>query len=300
MTAPLIAVVGPTASGKSELAVRLCQALNGEVISADSVQIYRRFDIGSAKPTERERALVAHHLVDELDPLDTADAARFVRLAEEKIEDLRARGKRPIICGGTFLWVRALTYGLAPAPPADDGVRARHKADAERLGRERLHERLREIDRPSYERLAPNDLLRVSRALEVYELTGKTLSELQASHGFKTPRHDVRLVGLKHERALLNERIEQRALQMLEQGWIEEVRGLLRDGYSEARALRSVGYRQVAEAVAADAPIDMAALVVSVTRATRIFVRRQLTWLRDENVSWLTATDSAAFAASVA
>lgn len=300
MKAPLIAVVGPTASGKSELAVRLCQALNGEVISADSVQIYRRFDIGSAKPTERERALVAHHLIDELDPLDAADAARFVRLADERIEDLRARGKRPIICGGTFLWVRALIYGLAPAPPADDALRARHKADAERLGREHLHERLREIDRPSYERLAPNDLLRVSRALEVYELTGRTLSELQAGHGFKTPRYDVRLVGIKHERALLNQRIEQRALQMLERGWIEEVRGLLRDGYSEARALRSVGYRQVAEAVAVDAPIDMAALVASVARATRIFVRRQLTWLRDENVSWLSSTDTAAFAASVA
>lgn len=300
MSVPLIAVVGPTASGKSELALRLCQALNGEVISADSVQIYRRFDVGSAKPTARERALVAHHLIDELDPLDAADAARFVRLAEEKIEDLRARGKRPIICGGTFLWVRALIYGLAPAPPADDAVRARHKAEAEQLGREHLHERLREIDRASYERLAPNDLVRVSRALEVYELTGKTLSELQARHGFQTPRHDVRLVGIKHERALLDQRIEQRALQMLEQGWLDEVRGLLRDGYSDARALRSVGYRQVVEALKTGTSIDRAALVVSVVRATRIFVRRQLTWLRDENVAWLTSTDPAAFMASSA
>lgn len=299
MTAPLIAVVGPTASGKSELAVRLCQALNGEVISADSVQIYRRFDIGSAKPTARERAVVAHHLIDELDPLDAADVARFVRLADERIQDVRARGKRPIICGGTFLWVRALIYGLAPAPPADDTVRARHKAEADQFGREHLHERLREIDRSSYERLAPNDLVRVSRALEVYELTGTALSDLQARHGFQTPRHDVRLVGLKHERPLLDQRIEQRALQMLEQGWLEEVRGLLRDGYSEARALRSVGYRQVAQALATDEPIDMAALVVSVVRATRIFVRRQLTWLRDENVWWLTSTDLAAFTASV-
>lgn len=299
MTGPLIAVVGPTASGKSELAIRLCQALNGEVISADSVQIYRRFDIGSAKPTARERALAVHHLIDELDPLDAADAARFVRLADERIEDVRARGKRPIICGGTFLWLRALIYGLAPAPPGDDAVRARHKADAETLGRERLHERLREIDFASYERLAPNDFVRVSRALEVYELTGKTLSELQAQHGFQTPRHDVRLVGIKHERALLDQRIEQRALQMLQQGWLDEVRGLLRDGYAEARALRSVGYRQLVEALTSDTPIDTAALMVSVVRATRIFVRRQLTWLRDENVSWLTSTDLSAFTASV-
>jgi tRNA dimethylallyltransferase len=300
LSAPLITVVGPTASGKSELAVRLCQALNGEVISADSVQIYRRFDIGSAKPSARERGLVAHHLIDELDPLDAADAARFVRLADAKIEDVRARGKRPIICGGTFLWVRALIYGLAPAPPADDAVRARHRAEAESFGREHLHERLREVDPASYERLAPNDLVRVSRALEVYELTGKTLSELQVRHGFQTPRHDVRLVGIKHDRALLDQRIEQRALSMLEQGWLDEVRGLLRDGYSEARALRSVGYRQVAEALATDTPIDMSALVVRVVRATRIFVRRQLTWLRDENVSWLTSADLGAFTASVA
>lgn len=300
MTSPWIAVVGPTASGKSELAVRLCQLLDGEVVNADSVQIYRRFDIGSAKPTRSERALVPHHLVDELDPLDAADAARFVQLAEDKIRDILARGRRPIICGGSFLWVRALIYGLAPAPPADAALRARHQSEAERFGRERLHARLRDIDPASYERLSPNDLVRVSRALEVYELTGKTLSELQAQHGFQTPRHDVRLVGIERERGLLNERIERRVVEMFAQGWLEEVRGLLRDGYAEARALRSVGYRQVADALLSEAPIELPALVASVARATRIFVRRQLTWLRQEKVWWLGAEDLDAFTASVA
>jgi tRNA dimethylallyltransferase len=296
----LIAVVGPTASGKSELAVRLCQRLNGEVVSADSVQIYRRFDIGSAKPTASERAGVAHHLIDELDPLDAADAARFVRLADEKIVDIVRRGKRPIVCGGTFLWLRALMYGLAPAPPADEAVRARHREEAERLGREHLHARLRDVDAVSYQKLSPNDLVRVSRALEVHELTGKTLSELQAQHGFQTPRYNVRLVGIEHERALLHQRIERRVLGMFAQGWVDEVRGLLRDGYAEARALRSVGYRQLAAALIQGAPVDVPALVASVARATRIFVRRQLTWLRDEPVKWVAPGEVDAFADGLA
>jgi tRNA dimethylallyltransferase len=284
---PVLAVVGPSASGKSELAVRLCQRIDGELVSADSVQIYRRFDIGSAKPSAAERALVKHHLIDELDPLDAADAARFVRLAEERLRDILARGKRPVLCGGTFLWVRALHYGLAPAPPADPAIRARHREEAERLGRAALHARLAAIDPQSHARLAPNDLLRVSRALEVHELTGKSLSELQAEHGFRTPRVPLRLVGIAHGRAQLHERIQRRVRSMFEQGWLDEVRGLLRDGYGDARALRSVGYRQLAEALSSGAALDLPALSERVVQATRQFVRHQLTWLREEPVQWL-------------
>ena len=131
----LIAVVGPTASGKSELAMRLCQRLDGEVVSADSVQIYRRFDIGSAKPTASERAGVPHHLIDAFDPLEPVDAARFVQLGRSQIADISARGKTPVLCGGTFLWVRALVYGLAAAPAADEAIRARHRSEAEQFGR---------------------------------------------------------------------------------------------------------------------------------------------------------------------
>jgi tRNA dimethylallyltransferase len=286
MSEPLLAVVGPSASGKSELARRICERIGGELVSADSVQIYQRFDIGSAKPSGAERAQVRHHLIDELDPLDTADAARFVRLAEAKLEEIRARGKRPVLCGGTFLWVRALCYGLAAAPPADAQIRARHREEAERLGRPALHARLADIDPASHARLGPNDLVRVSRALEVHELTGKSLSELQAEHGFRTPRHALRLVGIAHERAALYARIQRRALEMFEQGWLEEVQGLLRD-CAQAHALRSVGYRQVVEALAAPAPLDLPALVERVAQATRHFVRHQLTWLRDEPVEWI-------------
>jgi tRNA dimethylallyltransferase len=284
---PVLAVVGPSASGKSDLALRLCQQLDGELVSADSVQIYRRFDIGSAKPSAEERTRVKHHLIDELDPLDTADAARFVRMAEDRLRDILARGKRPVLCGGTFLWVRALHYGLAPAPPADPRIRARHRAEAERLGRPALHARLAAIDPQSHTRLAPNDLVRVSRALEVHELTGRSLSELQAEHGFRTPRVPLRLLGIAHERAQLHERIQARVSNMFQQGWLDEVRSLLRDGYAEARALHSVGYRQLAEALSSGAEIDLPALSERVAQVTRQFVRHQLTWLREAPVQWL-------------
>jgi tRNA dimethylallyltransferase len=284
---PVLAVVGPSASGKSDLALRLCQRIDGELVSADSVQIYRHFDIGSAKPSPAERTLVKHHLVDELDPLDTADAARFVSLAEDRLRDILARGKRPVLCGGTFLWLRALQYGLAPAPPAAPEIRARHREEAERLGRAALHARLAAIDPQSHTRLAPNDLVRVSRALEVHELTGRSLSELQAEHGFRTPRVPLRLLGIAHERAQLHERIQSRVRSMFQRGWLEEVRSLLRDGYAEARALRSVGYRQVAEALSSGAELDLPALSERVVQVTRQFVRHQLTWLREAPVQWL-------------
>jgi tRNA dimethylallyltransferase len=295
MSEPVLAVVGPSASGKSDFALRICQHLDGEIVSADSVQIYRRFDIGSAKPSLSERAQVPHHLIDELDPLDTADAARFVQLASAKIAEIRARGKRPVLCGGTFLWVRALAYGLVPAPPADAGIRARHHEEAERLGRPALHARLAQIDPQSHARLAANDLVRVSRALEVYELTGRSLSALQAEHGFRTARLPLRLLGIAHERAHLHERISNRIAGMFAQGWLDEVRGLIRDGYGGARALGSVGYRQVAHALAPGATFELPTLREQVAQATRQFVRRQLTWLRDAGVEWVAPSELDAF-----
>lgn len=295
MSSALVAVVGPTGSGKTEFAISLCERIGGEIVSADSVQIYRGLDIGSAKPTPTERARVPHHLIDELDPLDRADAARFVGLAEARIADIVSRGKRPVICGGTFLWVRALLYGLAPAPAADPAIRARHQLEAREHGRGQLHARLASIDPASHQRLSPNDLVRVSRALEVYELTGQPLSELQAKHGFRDPRYPALLVAVQRERAELDRRIRQRVVQMFERGWLEEVRALIDSGLGEAHALGSVGYRQVTAALRAGAPIDRAQLIESVTRATRVFVRRQMTWLRDEPVRWLSPEGLDAF-----
>jgi tRNA dimethylallyltransferase len=280
-------VVGPTASGKTELAIRLARERNGEIVSADSVQVYRRFDIGSGKPSAEERARVPHHLVDICEPSEPLDAAGWAALATRAIDQIRARGREPIVCGGTFLWVKALIFGLAEAPAGDPVIRARHRTEAEAAGRPALHARLAAIDPDSARKLAPNDLVRVSRALEVYELTGVPLSRWQAEHGFRSPRYDARLLGVRRERDELDHRIEARVRAMLAAGWIDEVRALIAAGYGESRAMGAVGYKQVHAAVASGAPIDAQALTLSIVRATRIFARRQRTWLRKEPVEWV-------------
>jgi tRNA dimethylallyltransferase len=284
----LLCVVGPTASGKSALALRLAESRQGEIISADSMQIYRGFDIGTGKPTRSERELVPHHLVDVADPLESWDAARWAEEAARCVEDVQARGRLPIVCGGSFLWVRALLYGLAEAPRAEEAVRERHREWAEREGRAALHTRLGEVDPQRAAQLAPNDFVRVSRALEVFELTGRPMSELQAAHGFREPRYAARLVGVQRERAEQDSLIAARVSGMLEAGWAEEVRALAARGFAEARVMQSVGYRQVYAAVSAGQAPDADEIV----RATRVFARRQRTWLRDQPVEWL-APDAA-------
>ncbi|APR84959.1 tRNA dimethylallyltransferase [Minicystis rosea] len=281
----LLVVVGPTASGKTELAIQLAERLDGEVIGADSVQIYRGFDIGSGKPTAEERARAPHHLIDVADPMEAFDAQRFAEMADQAIAGVQARGKVPIVCGGTFLWVRALVLGLAPAPPADPEIRARHTAYAEAEGRAALHAKLAAVDPESAARLAPNDLLRVSRSLEIFELTGKPQSAWFAEHGFRTSRHEAKLIGVSREREDIDRRIEARTAKWLSVGWVDEVRSLVEKGFGEARAMGSVGYKQVREHVAGE--IAEGDLHGAVVRATRVFVRRQRTWLRDEAVTWV-------------
>jgi len=281
----LLVVVGPTASGKTDLALELGERFGGEVIGGDSVQIYTRFDLGSGKPSAAERARVPHHLVDVLDPLAPLDAASFVARADAAIADVRARGRVPIVCGGTFLWVKALLRGLAPMPPASPEARARHEALVVTSGRAALHEELRRVDPESAGRLAPNDTVRVSRALEVFELTGKPQSAWHAEHSFAEERHRARLLGVFRERDELDRRIAARTAGWLREGWLEEVRALVRDGYADARAMGSVGYRQVREHL--DGSLPAGELGASIVRATRVFVRRQRTWLREEPVVWL-------------
>ncbi len=280
-------VVGPTASGKTSLAIELCEKHDGEIVSADSVQVYRHFELGTGKPSSEERARARHHLIDVIEPNEPMDAARFAELAELAIADIRARGKRPIVCGGTFLWVRALIHGLVPAPPADPELRARHQARVSAVGRAGLHEDLARVDPEAAERLAPNDFVRVSRALEVYELTSVRMSEWQAQHGFKSSRHAARLLGVRREKDELDLRIRARCQAMLAAGWIDEARELLARGYQESRPFASVGYKQVALALQSDSPIELAALELSIFRATRVFARRQRTWLRDQPIEWL-------------
>ncbi len=281
----LLAIVGPTASGKSALALEIATALGGEIISVDSVQIYRHFDVGSGKPSAEELARVRHHLISTHDPKDAIDAARFAELADAAILDVRARGKVPILCGGTYLWMRAVLLGLAAAPPANAAIRARHRELAEREGRAALHALLEKVDAASAKALHPNDVLRVSRALEVHELTGKPMSELHEAHGFRTPRHRARLVGPAFTLPDLRARIDRRAEQFLANGLVDEVRRLVAMGYGETRAMGSVGYREVAAHLRGEIPERE--LAARIGQSTWIFARRQRTWLKGEPVTWI-------------
>jgi tRNA dimethylallyltransferase len=286
----LLVVVGPTATGKTELAVAVAEQLvgpggRGEIVSADSVQIYRGFDVGSGKPSPEESARAPHHLVSVIDPLEPMDAATWAALASRAIDDVRARGRVPIVCGGTFLWIKALLYGLAETPAANPELRDRLRAVAESEGRPALHARLREVDPESAERLHPNDLVRVTRALEVWELTGKPMSVWQREHAFACERHRARLLAIARDPGTLTARIQQRVRAWLAGGWIEEAEALLARGYGDARAMSSVGYAQVRAMLAGELPREE--LEGAIVRATRVFARRQRTWLNHVDVDRL-------------
>jgi tRNA dimethylallyltransferase len=281
----LLVVVGPTATGKTALAVALAENLGGEVIGADSVQIYEGFDIGSGKPTAAELSLAPHHLVSAIRPMDPIDAASWAGAAARTIDEVRSRGRVPIVCGGTFLWVKALLFGLAKAPAANADIREAHRIIAAREGRAALHVRLSALDPESAARLHPNDFVRVSRALEVWELTARPMSEWQREHGFSTPVRPAQLVALVADPAVHTVRIKARVDQWLAQGWIEEVHMLLARGYGGARAMGSVGYSQVRAAL--DGTLARQDLSDAIVRATRVFARRQRTWLHHAKVTWL-------------
>lgn len=281
----LVCVVGPTAAGKTALAIALAEALDGEIVSADSVQIYRGFDLGSGKPTPEERARAPHHLLDTHDPHEHVDAAGYAELADAAVRDVRGRGKLPIVCGGTFFWVRSLVLGLAEAPPADDAIRARHRALVDASGRDALHAALAAVDAASAARLHPNDVVRVSRALEVFELSGKPMSVWHAEHGFRAPRHRARFLGPATTPDELRARVRARAHAWLASGFVEEVRALLARGHGATRPMGSVGYKEVHAHLRGELPA--ADLEDAVVRATMLFTRRQRTWLNHETVAWV-------------
>lgn len=281
----LLCIVGPTASGKTDLAIETCARIGGEVVSADSIQIYRGFDIGSGKPTAAERARAPHHLLDVLEPSESVDAVRYAALAERAIADVRARGKIPVLCGGTFFWVRALVLGLVDAPAANEAIRARHRAIADEQGRDALHAELAKVDPRSAERLHPNDVVRVSRALEIHELSGRPMSEWHEEHGFRGKRMDAVLIAPSTTPEELTARIERRAAAWLEGGFIEEVERLIAEGDGDSRPMGSVGYKEVRAFVRGELARD--ALLPAIVQSTRIFARRQRTWLKSADVEWL-------------
>jgi tRNA dimethylallyltransferase len=280
-------LVGETASGKTRLAVTLARAWGGEIVGADSVQVYRGFDVGSGKPTADELCGVPHHLIDVAAPGEPFDAGRYVDLADATIAEVRGRGRRPIVCGGTYLWVRALLHGLAEAPRAPAELRARLQDEVTREGAPALHARLAAVDPAAAARLHPNDATRVTRALEVFEATGRTLSDFQAAHGFRERRYRARLFAIRHAREAIERRIAARAEQMLTAGWIDEVRRLLAAGHAETKPMRAVGYAEVRAHL--EGALPEAELLPAIVRATRVFARRQRTWLAKADVTWIDA-----------
>ena len=259
--------------------MELCERLQGEIVSVDSVQVFRGLDIGSAKPTEDEQRRVRHHVLDVVEPTESMDAARWVAEAQTAIDEIRGRGRRPILVGGTGMYLRSLVWGLAEVPPIPDQVRSAVRASMEELGPEESHRRLALVDPAAAERIAPQDGQRIGRALEVHEATGKALSVWQEEARAAGPRLEAVVVALLGDREALYGRINQRARIMLGAGWLDEVEGLLAAGVApDAPGLMALGYRDVVGALAGRTPLSD--LPKTVSQAHRRYARRQLTWFR--------------------
>jgi tRNA dimethylallyltransferase len=286
-TIRVVAVVGPTAAGKTELALGLAEALGGEIVGADSRQVFRRLDIGTAKPTAAERARVPHHLIDVADPDERFDAARYRELALAAVRDIHRRGRVAVVCGGTGLYLRALLHGLFEGPPASPSLRAALRAEEERGGPGTLHRRLAAHDPATAARLHPRDVFRIVRALEVLELTGRPISAWQDDHHFADTTLAPLVIGCGRPRDELAARIEARCRAMIANGLLDEIGALAARGYGPEHApLRSVGYREIGAHLRGE--LDFATAFDAFTRATRRLAKRQLTWFRaDPAIRWL-------------
>ena len=284
---PKIAIIlGPTAVGKSALALELASQLDGEIVNADSQQVYRYMDIGTGKPSMADRQRVRHHLIDVVTPDQEFNAAMFRHLASEVIYQVDERKRNAIVCGGTGLYLKALTRGLFEGPGQDLEIRASLEKEIEESGLQSVYRRLAEIDPTVTSTIHPNDRLRTIRAMEVYQLTGKPISQWHNEHRFQEQPFEVLKIGLNCERAELYGRINSRSVAMVEAGFLDEVRGLASRGYSlELKSLRSVGYAQMAKVVRGSLTIDAA--LEEMKQVTRQLAKRQLTWFRgDKEIRW--------------
>ena len=285
---PLIIIIGPTAVGKSALAVELALAIDGEIISGDSVQVYRKLDIGSAKPTEIEQKGVPHHLLDFLDPAEPYTVALFQAQAEQLIKSIKDRGKTPIIVGGTGLYIRSVIDGFSFPEKGTDVIKLKWMNYAQQHGNEKLHNELAERDPLSAQRLHINDTARIVRALEVYEITGKTLSSQRSYDEKEYPELDgsIIYIGLTAPREIIYDRINRRSEIIIKSGLIEETRSLLLDGYSpKLKSLKSIGYRHAYYYLTGK--VTSKEMLRLLQRDTRHFAKRQLTWFgRDPRIKW--------------
>ena len=287
MTSRLICLLGPTAVGKTEIAIQLAQRLNAEIISVDSRQIYRQMDIGTAKPTPEEQQAARHHLIDCVDISQPFSVADYQFLADTAIADIQNRGNRVLLVGGAGLYFRVIVDGLFEGPGADPALRKRLEGEVAQFGVDALHDRLRVCDPESADRIHPNNIVRVIRALEVYELTGTPMSELQQQWHPEKQRYPFIAFGLTMPRVLLYCRILQRVDVMLANGLIAEVESLLAAGYGrDTIALRSFGYKELIAYL--DGACTYLEAISQLKQNTRRFAKRQLTWFRkDTRIEWL-------------
>jgi tRNA dimethylallyltransferase len=280
----VLSVTGPTCTGKSALSVLLAEKFDGEIINCDSMQVYKYFDIGTAKPDIDMLKRVPHHLIDVVEPQEEFNAARFKEMADEVIDSIHIRRKTPILVGGTGLYLKALIYGLFKA---DKDTDLRKKLQEEYSEDPlRFYESLRAIDRDYAMRISFKDKVRVVRAMEIFHLTNKKVSELEKDHGFREPRYDILKIGLKREKDTLYARINERVNDMFTQGWVEEVKNILSMGISDtAKPFSGIGYREILLNIKGS--IQHEDMVKDIQKYTRHYAKRQFTWFaKEKDMNW--------------
>ncbi|MFC1858140.1 tRNA (adenosine(37)-N6)-dimethylallyltransferase MiaA [Thermodesulfobacteriota bacterium] len=283
----IVVVCGPTGSGKTSVAIELANTFSGEIVGADSMQIYRYMNIGTAKPTPEEQSRVPHHMIDIVDPDEHFDAAMYEGMAGKIIGTLHTRELLPFVVGGTGFYIKSLVYGLFQGRSIDGSIRRRLKDEAVARGFGYLYERLEECDPESAQRIHPNDNYRILRALEVFEATGKTISQYQRGHKFAEPSYAVLKIGLHMDRNILYDRINRRVDAMIEAGFVKEVSDLLDMGYApELKSMQSIGYRHVVDFLQTRLSWDE--MLRTMQRDTRRYAKRQLTWFgNDKDIIWI-------------
>jgi len=284
--ASVVILLGPTGVGKSRMAIELAEEFGGEIISADSMQVYRYMDIGTAKPSREEQRRIPHHLIDVVNPDQAFHASLYRMLGRKKIEDLHLSGKRIWVVGGTGLYIKALTQGIFPGPQIDPSVRERLKRESAEKGGDFLFRRLQSIDPNTASGIHPNDLFRTLRALEVFDSTGMPISFFRDQHRFQDRPYRTLKIGLEADRKMLYQRIEQRVDQMIERGLLQEVVGLMDMGYGpELKPMQSLGYKQIIQFVSSEMEWEDAIRLMK--RDTRRYAKRQWTWFKaDPEIHW--------------